>query len=219
MPHIEERSALHAGRRRLASGARLSYSRAMSLVSDRDREAATVALRSHYASGRLSLSELNERLQVALSARRGRDLAAALHELPQAWRDRSELHRRGTRMVRRAFFLAKVVTGWAMVNLFLLVSFVAVAALHGLSLLEASLLPVAWLVTTLLAFRIARRQRLASSAGHDGHRHVVVLAPESRSERAASTCSTAGPIGFAARPQLRHVRESRVHPLRLAPPT
>jgi hypothetical protein len=129
----------------------------MPLVGDRDREAATVALRNHYASGRLSSSELNERLQIALSAHRSRDLAAALRELPPLWRDRSELHRRGTRMVRRAVFLAKVVAGWFMLNLFLLFSFIAVAALHGLSLGEASLLPLAWLVTTLVAFRIARR--------------------------------------------------------------
>ena len=129
----------------------------MTLVSDSDREAATVALRSHYASGRLSLSELTERLQVALTARRRGDLSAALRELPQPWRDRSELHRRGTGIIRRAFFLAKVVTGWAMVNVFLLVAFAAVAAFHGLTLLEASMLPVAWLATTLFAFRIARR--------------------------------------------------------------
>jgi len=129
----------------------------MSLVSDSDREAATVALRTHYASGRLSLSELTERLQVALTARRRGDLAAALRELPRPWRERSELHRRGAGIVRRAFFLAKVAAGWAMVNVFLLISFVAVAALHGLTLLEASLLPVAWIVTTLVAIRIARR--------------------------------------------------------------
>jgi hypothetical protein len=134
----------------------------MTLVSDHDREAATVDLRRHYASGRLSLSELTERLQIALTARRRRDLAAALRELP--WSDRRDLHRigreasvRGTRIVRRAFFLAKVVVGWAMVNVFLLVAFATVAAFHGLTLLEASMLPVAWLVTTLFAFRIARR--------------------------------------------------------------
>jgi hypothetical protein len=123
----------------------------MPLVSDRDREAATVALRTHYASGRISLSELNERVQIALTARRRSDLAAAFRELPPMWRDR------GTRVVRRGLFLAKVVTGWMMVNTFLLVSFVAVAALHGLSLGEASLLPLAWLVTTVVALRIARR--------------------------------------------------------------
>ena len=129
----------------------------MPLVSDRDREAATVDLRSHYASGRLSLSELTERLQIALTARRRSDLSAALRELP--WRDRPALHRRGAEMIRRGIFLAKVVIGWAMVNVFLLVAFVAVAALHGLTLLEASLLPVAWLVTTIVAFRVAGRRR------------------------------------------------------------
>jgi hypothetical protein len=136
----------------------------MTLVSDQDRENATAALRRHYASGCLSIVELNDRLQIALSARRRSDLAAALHELPHAWRDRNELYRagqavtvRGRRLAARAVFLAKVAVGWAMVNMLLLVSFVAVAALHGLSLLEASALPLAWLVTTLLAFRIARR--------------------------------------------------------------
>jgi hypothetical protein len=136
----------------------------MPLVSDRDREAATVALSSHYASGRLSLSELNERLRIALTARRRSDLAVALRDLPGAWRDRSELHRigheasvRGTRLIRRGLFLATVAAGWFVVNLFLLVSFAAVAVLHGLTLLQASLLPLSWLVTTLVAFRIARR--------------------------------------------------------------
>jgi hypothetical protein len=84
--------------------------------------------------------------------------------LPSPWRERYDLHRlnraasvRGTRLIRRAVFLAKVATGWFMINLFLLAGFVAVAALHGLSLFQASLLPLAWLVTTILAIRIARR--------------------------------------------------------------
>src|SRR5579862_10701 len=133
----------------------------MPLVSDRDREVATVALRSHYASGRLSLSELNERVQIALTARRRSDLANAFRELPPLWRDR------GTQMIRRALFVAKVFTGWALLNMFLLTGFIAVAAVHGLTLLEASLLPLAWFVTTLLAFRIARRRRRRPPLGDD----------------------------------------------------
>jgi hypothetical protein len=127
----------------------------MTLVSDHDREAATVALRNHYASGRLTLSELNERVRIALTARRRSDLASALRGLP--WRDRFDLHGRRTGMIRRGLFLAKVAAAWMTVNLFLLFAFAAVAVLHGLSLLQASLLPVAWLVTTLLAIRVARR--------------------------------------------------------------
>jgi hypothetical protein len=136
----------------------------MPLIGDRDRENATAALRRHYANGTLSLAELNERLQLALTAQRRSDLAVALHELPPVWLDRNELHRlgraatvRGHQLVRRVLFLAKVAMGWLMVNALLFVAFVAVAALHGLSLLEASVLPIAWLVTTLLAFQIARR--------------------------------------------------------------
>ena len=136
----------------------------MSLISDRDRETATATLRRHYANGTLSLAELNERLHIALSARRRSELAPALRELPPAWRDRDELYRlgqaatmRGRRLVSRTVFLAKVALGWLTINVLLLLSFIAVAALHGLSPLEASALPLAWLVTTLLAFRIARR--------------------------------------------------------------
>ena len=124
----------------------------MALVSDRDRETATLALRSHYASGRLSLSELNERVQIALTARRRSELAKAFRELPPMWRDR------GARMARRGFFLAKVVTGWFFLNVFLFFGFIAAAAFHGLSLFQAAcLLPLAWLATTLAAFQIARR--------------------------------------------------------------
>lgn len=136
----------------------------MSLLSDRDRDTATAVLRHHYASGSLSLAELTERLQIALTARRRSDLAAALQELPSQWADRNELFRlgreatvRGRRWVARVVFLAKVAMAWLTVNLMLLAAFVAVAALHGLSLLEASALPLAWFVTTMVAFRIARR--------------------------------------------------------------
>ena len=134
----------------------------MSLLSDRDRENAAATLRRYYANGALSFEELNDRLQIALSARRHSELTPALRELP--WRDRTDLYRfgqaatmKGRRLAARAIFIAKVAMGWAMVNTLLLVSFVAVAALHGLSLLQASALPLAWVVTTLLAFRIARR--------------------------------------------------------------
>jgi Domain of unknown function (DUF1707) len=136
----------------------------MALISDRDRENATAALRRHYASGTLSIAELNERLQIALSARRRSELAPAFRELPPMWLVPTELYRlgeaatmRGRRFASRVLFLAKVAMGWLMVNLLLLFGFIAVATVHGLSLLEACALPLAWLVTTLLAFRIARR--------------------------------------------------------------
>ena len=130
----------------------------MPLVSDLDREAATVALRNHYASGRLSLSELTERLQVALAARRGSDLAARSASCPR----RGAIGPSSTAAEERGWFAARSssrrsrqVGRWS--TCFSSSSFVAVSALHGLSLLETLLLPLAWIVTTLVAFRIARR--------------------------------------------------------------
>lgn len=138
----------------------------MALVSDREREDATAALRRHYASGALSLSELTERLQIALTARRHSELAVALRELVPSWRDPSDLYRRGQAAVTRgrllasrALFLAKVATGWMLANLLLLAGFGVIAAVQGISLLALSMLPLAWVVTTLLAFLIVRRTR------------------------------------------------------------
>jgi len=51
-------------------------------ISDADREAAAREIREHYAAGRLSDEELNERLEAAYSARTEADLAALRHDLP-----------------------------------------------------------------------------------------------------------------------------------------
>jgi DUF1707 SHOCT-like domain len=134
-------------------------------ASDGDREAATASLGRHYASGRLSLDELNERVQHALSARSRRELAWTLRDLPPLWRDRDgvtqltlALQLRGRRLVRRALFLGGVVAGWMTLNALLLFALIVVAVVHGVTLLEIALLPVAWLVTTMLALRIVRRR-------------------------------------------------------------
>lgn len=51
-------------------------------IGDAEREAATAALREHYAQGRLTYEEFGERLERALSARTGRDLSALGADLP-----------------------------------------------------------------------------------------------------------------------------------------
>ena len=67
----------------------------MALIGDRDRDHAAARLKQHYLRGRLSLEELTERLEVALTARRDRDVRVALSGLPgfglrtgldEAWR-------------------------------------------------------------------------------------------------------------------------------------
>lgn len=57
-------------------------------VSDEDRERATREIRDHYAAGRLTEDELDERVQAALRARTQGELAALSRDLPitPAWR-------------------------------------------------------------------------------------------------------------------------------------
>src|SRR5215471_16646592 len=53
-------------------------------VGDAEREAAAAELREHYASGRLTLDELNERLDAAFAAKTRADLNAVMRDLPSA---------------------------------------------------------------------------------------------------------------------------------------
>jgi Domain of unknown function (DUF1707) len=51
-------------------------------ISDADREATAASLREHYALGRLSLEEFNQRLSAAFAAVTQRDLDAVTGDLP-----------------------------------------------------------------------------------------------------------------------------------------
>jgi hypothetical protein len=53
-------------------------------VGDADREAVAAQLREHYADGRLTLEELNERLDQAFAAKTKADLNTVMRDLPQA---------------------------------------------------------------------------------------------------------------------------------------
>src|SRR5437763_13233222 len=55
-------------------------------VGDADREAVAAQLREHYADGRLTLEELNERLDQAFAAKTKADLNIVMRDLPQAMR-------------------------------------------------------------------------------------------------------------------------------------
>jgi hypothetical protein len=59
-------------------------------IGDAERDAAMTALREHYAQGRLTHEELDERLELTLSARTGRELALAGADLPDLYDSRSE---------------------------------------------------------------------------------------------------------------------------------
>ena len=53
-------------------------------VGDADREAIAAQLREHYADGRLTLEELNERLDQVFAAKTKADLTTVMRDLPQA---------------------------------------------------------------------------------------------------------------------------------------
>jgi hypothetical protein len=53
-------------------------------VGDAEREAVAAQLREHYADGRLTLEELNERLDQAFAAKTKTDLNTVMRDLPQA---------------------------------------------------------------------------------------------------------------------------------------
>ena len=53
-------------------------------VGDADREAIAAQLREHYADGRLTLEELNERLDQTFAAKTKADLNTVMRDLPQA---------------------------------------------------------------------------------------------------------------------------------------
>jgi hypothetical protein len=63
-------------------------------VSDTEREQATTSLREHTATGRLTIDELDGRLQTALAARTQGELDAIFEDLPAApRREESSRHR------------------------------------------------------------------------------------------------------------------------------
>ena len=53
-------------------------------VGDADREAVAAQLREHYADGRLTLEELNERIDQTFAAKTKADLSTVMRDLPQA---------------------------------------------------------------------------------------------------------------------------------------
>ena len=66
-------------------------------VSDADREQAVVALQEHLLAGRLTLEEFSERVEAALRARFGEELARVQDDLPKVFVGRVGSHRRAAR--------------------------------------------------------------------------------------------------------------------------
>jgi hypothetical protein len=134
----------------------------MALIGDRDREQAATRLKRHYLQGRLSLEELTERLEVALTARREQDVRVALSGLPTAGL-RSGLDE-AWRAARRTAFVIAVWTLWWAASLVLLIGYVASVVAQGLSLTIAAVFAVLWVACTLAAKRVTARARAGRSS-------------------------------------------------------
>jgi hypothetical protein len=65
-------------------------------VGDADRDAVAAQLREHYADGRLTLEELNERLDQAFAAKTKADLNTVMRDLPQGTRPAAGMPYGGT---------------------------------------------------------------------------------------------------------------------------
>ena len=138
-------------------------------ISDADREQVTSRLREHFAEGRLTSDELDERITATLSAKTFGDLRGILSDLPEpgplgpqpapvppTWSSRPVYYRRGPRILPVAlliFFAVLLLSGpgWAFFAFF-----------------KFALL--AWLVLCIAGFvgasRFRRRMRHSAQSGY-----------------------------------------------------
>ena len=138
----------------------------MHLIADGDRDRASEALRGHYQRGRLSLDELAERLDVALSARTSRELRTAFRGLPSPWSpgELASTFEGATRAASRILLFLALAGVWSMASLFLLDAFVVVLA-AGASAAAQVAVPVLWIAVSYLAWRAWKRPSHARTRG------------------------------------------------------
>ena len=139
-------------------------------ISDADREQVTSRLREHFAEGRLTSEELDERISATLNAKTFGDLRGILTDLPEpgplgpqpapvpsGWTARPVYYRRGPRFLPVALlilFAALLLSGpgWAFLVFF-----------------KVALL--AWLVMCVAGiFAASRFRRRIRHSAHDGNR-------------------------------------------------
>lgn len=110
-----------------------------------------VSLRDHYALGRLTLDELDERVELALRARSRAALRRSLTALPDP---------RGRAVVRatvRGAVLLLLTWTWFAFSFALLVVFGLTLLIHGATAVEVFAFLLVWLVPTYLLVRLWRR--------------------------------------------------------------
>lgn len=148
-------------------------------VSDADRERVAERLREHYAAGRLSADELDERLSAALSAKTFGDLRAVLVDLPepgpigpQGWQQ--PLGAPATRPAQAPAYRYR--RGPRLLPI-VLAALVAVVLLHGIGLVAVFfnfilvMFVIAMVALIAGTARFRRHARRHWQSGYDGHNH------------------------------------------------
>jgi hypothetical protein len=126
------------------------------LVGDRNRELAASALRRHFVQGRLTTTELADRVDLALRARTRADLRFAMAGLPLAWEDLPVALRARDGMRRVRFFFA-LVRVWLKLNLALVLAFAAAVAVGAPLGMTLGAVVAAWALAGYGLWRAWRR--------------------------------------------------------------
>lgn len=127
--------------------------RAVTLVGDRERERAAETLRRHYLSGRLTVEELADRTNAALTARSRGELSSALRDLPVSL----DAARAAGRAIARGGLAIALATIWSIFSFVLLVAFAIALLAHGPTVTEAIGFPVVWLAGSWLLWHVWKR--------------------------------------------------------------
>jgi Flp pilus assembly protein TadB len=109
-------------------------------IGDAEREAAISSLTSHFAEGRLTQVEHEERTELALNARTGRDLDVLFADLPRR-SDETGAIRRPSRGLRFEWIAAPIFAAIAIgVVIFVILNLLPIFALFALAILASRLL-------------------------------------------------------------------------------
>jgi hypothetical protein len=146
-------------------------------ISDADREGIAARLRDHYAEGRLTSDELDERLTAALSAKTFGDLRRVMTDLPEPTPTPTPL---ATRLYparsRRSAIAAYRGPRLLPLALFALLTVVLISSAGWLFVAVLKVFLVAWLVICLATLVIAARFRRRLRRGWPGgnwHQHLT----------------------------------------------
>jgi Flp pilus assembly protein TadB len=128
------------------------------LVGDRDRDRAAVALREHYARGRLTVDELSDRIADVMGARSQRQLRSAMSGLTSESAELLERGRGAAQAVVRGVALVLFTGAYLVFSFSLLLVFTLMLVVHGASTAAVVAFLLAWLVPTYLLVRFWHRR-------------------------------------------------------------